>query len=310
MEQARRIATDAELQSIAGTGYGYVADPFNRWWHSASCPRILGMTAGEAKWFAPTRKALDAYLDRRLAQYPTAKPILPCGSCAAVSTGSVLGISKRPARTAAAAISQSHVRPPEVERTEGRFDIWADECIRNQSKASSSAGELRRLIAGELRAFPEPEGRILHAAYAGERSSGTDVENLLFNNIDQTLGLFRRASRSGIRFEDVGLAVPAAPSGTPRRSFYSYRLTAEDTPFDRVHVGESICSVPEVVVPEGPGRLSARCLARGKPGSPARRRVRPPRVWRVRSATSGSRAPPGNDGKGAYRRSDCGDAVG
>src|SRR4051794_22525916 len=31
---------------------------------------------------------------------------------------------------------------------------------------------------------------VLYATYAGERSRGTDVENLLFNNIDQTLSLF------------------------------------------------------------------------------------------------------------------------
>jgi hypothetical protein len=267
MEPARKIGSDNELRAIARAGDGFVVDPFNRRWHAAACPRILDMTIGEAKWFAPTRAAFDAYLRQRLARYPTAKPILACKTCG--GTAGVPNAADRvPAPTHSSALGLEP-RPPLIRRAGSGFEVWADEYVRNESRAASRAGRLRQLIAGEVRALPEPAGRVLHAGYAGQRWRGTDVENLLFNNIDQTLSLFRAPGRLGVRFEDLGLTVPSSPDGTRRQSFYSYRLADPAEPFATVDAGILICRVPEAIVPGGPARLAARIWL-------AVRRARPP----------------------------------
>jgi hypothetical protein len=257
MEAARRIASNAELRAIAEAGTGYVVDPFNRWWHVATCPRISNMTVGEAKWFAPTRPALDAYLEDRLASYPTAKPILGCKGCAGSETSGARTASVQPPDTAGVVAAQM-VSGPHVERSASGFAVWADECVRNESKAASTAGALRRLIADGVRALPAPNGRVLYATYAGERARGTDVENLLFNNIDQTLSLFRASGAVGVRFEDLGVVASPAPDGANRMSVYGYRLVDPREPFATVGMGDLICRVPDAVVPDGSARLAAR----------------------------------------------------
>lgn len=78
MTAARWIGSDSELNEIAAAGVGFVIDPLNHR-SVANCPRVLAMTVGERKWFAPSAAAVDAYLRQRLAQYPIAMPIEPCG---------------------------------------------------------------------------------------------------------------------------------------------------------------------------------------------------------------------------------------
>jgi len=259
METAQKIASESELRAIANAGAGFVVDPFNRRWHVAACARILEMTVGEPKWFAPNRAALDVYLRQRLARYPTARPILACRTCG----------GSAPSPPERGAVAGPQPRPPLLRRTGSGFEIWADEYVRNESTAGSSAGLLRRLIADEVRALRGLAGRVLHAGYAGQRGRGTDVENLLFNNIDQSLSLFSAAGRLGVRFEDLGLIAPPAPGLTRRRSFYSYRLAEPQEPFTTVTAGPVICRVPEAIVPDGPARLAARIWL-------AVRRARPP----------------------------------
>jgi hypothetical protein len=126
-------------------------------------------------------------------------PVLRRGSRAAV-------------RAACPALLPRHAgqqpRDPHVRRESSGFGVWADERVPDQPSAMSPAWRLRHLIAGQIRALPAPAGRVLHAGYSGQRRSGTDVENLLFNNIDQGLTLFRKPGGTGIRFEDLGPTVP------------------------------------------------------------------------------------------------------
>jgi hypothetical protein len=149
------------------------------------------------------------------------------------------------------------------------FEVWADEYVRNQSKAASAAGQVRRSIIDEIHALPEPAGRVLQAGYAGRRPPGTDVENLLFNNMDQTLSLFTSPARRGVQFEDLGVVVPRAPDGTSRHSFYSYRLIDSGEPFVTIEPGRLVCRVPVAIVADSPARLAARIWL-------AVRRARPP----------------------------------
>ena len=113
-------------------------------------------------------------------------------------------------------------------------------------------------MRGEIRALPAPAGRVLHAGYGGLRRRGTDVENLLFNNIDQGLALFRWLGGAGIRFEDLGPVVPSAPDGASWQSYYRYRLADPGAAFAAVRPGRLICRVYDVIVPGGSARLAAR----------------------------------------------------
>jgi hypothetical protein len=63
------------LQAIAAAGVGFVIAPFHRRWHAAGCPHVRTMTVGTRKWFAATSAELADYLQARITQYDTAKPI-------------------------------------------------------------------------------------------------------------------------------------------------------------------------------------------------------------------------------------------
>lgn len=249
---ARRIASDSELREIAAAGAGFVIDPFGRRWHAAACPRVAAMTTGQPKCHAGTSAAIEAFLEQRHARHVTAQPILPCPACG----GDAAAPPRAPSRPAGAAGPQP--MDPCMRRADSGLEVWADQYVRNDSASASAAGLLRRLIAGEIRALPAPAGRVLHAGYAGWRRPGTDVENLLFNNIDQELTLFRQPGAQGVRFEDMGLAGPPPPEGTTRQSYYCYRLEQPDAAFASVQPGRLICRVREAVVPDGPARLAAR----------------------------------------------------
>jgi hypothetical protein len=259
METARKIVSDSELRAIVAAGAGFVVDPFNRRWHLAACPRILNMTVGQPKWFAPTNAALTWYLQQRTALYAAARPILACKNCGGTAEAPRAGTAADP----------QQAQPAVVRRAGEGFDVWAGEYVRNQSKACSAAGRLRRLITGEIRGLPEPAGRVLRAGYAGRRHPGTDVENLLFNNIDQTLSLFTAPARRGVGFEDLGAIVPHAPDGTLRHAFYRYRLIEPGQPFATIDPGRLVCRVPAAIVADRPARLAARIWL-------AVRRTRPP----------------------------------
>ena len=78
---AREIASDGELQAIAAARVGFVVSPFYRRWHAAGCPHVRTMTVGSRKWFAATPGELEDYLEARISQYDTAKPIDACPAC-------------------------------------------------------------------------------------------------------------------------------------------------------------------------------------------------------------------------------------
>ena len=269
MRAVRKVTTDAELLSLAATGAGFVIDPFGRRWHTANCQSVSRMTARQPKWFASDRAAVDEFLRQRHERYRTAEPILACPRCGEGRAGSA--VTARATTPPAPELASGPTRAPVLRRIPDGFEVWADEHVRNESRSGSPAGVLRRLIGDEIRALPEPAGRVLHAAYAGWRRLGTDVENLLFNNVDQGLSLFAGPGRLGVRFEDLGDRVPPDPDGSAWRCFYRYRLAGPGEPFGAVWPGDLVCRVPEVVVPDGGARFAARvwfavCSARVRSG--------------------------------------------
>jgi hypothetical protein len=189
MSEARRIADASELVQIAAAGAGYVIDPFNRRWHHASCARVRELTIGQPKWFAATEAARDAYLDRRMQDYATAKPIEPCPICAG---------GERP-RAATSASANAESFECAIDQLERGFVARASHRVtfgpRRGSGAHSVQAELRRQLAQ----FEPGPGETLHAVFHGGIPENSDVENqLLYNVFD---GGSARALARGVRFE-------------------------------------------------------------------------------------------------------------
>ncbi|MGA8360938.1 MAG: hypothetical protein WB793_04845, partial [Candidatus Dormiibacterota bacterium] len=81
VDGARKIASDGELREIAAAGAGFIIDPSNRRWHTATCPPITAMSAGQPKWYAETSAALESFLEERIARHATAQPVRDCTTC-------------------------------------------------------------------------------------------------------------------------------------------------------------------------------------------------------------------------------------
>jgi hypothetical protein len=78
----REIATNGEWWATLAAGAGFVITPFCRRWHRATCPHVQAMTVGTPKWFAATSAELTDYLQQRITQHDTAKPVEACPDCA------------------------------------------------------------------------------------------------------------------------------------------------------------------------------------------------------------------------------------
>jgi hypothetical protein len=100
---------------------------------------------------------------------------------------------------------------------------WADRPIQFD-KLSPSALEFRRELREALSQLRPMPDELLQARFSGELRRGSDVENVLFYNVDSGGATFRHATRFGVAFElGVGRA-PRAPSGRGWRCYYDYRL--------------------------------------------------------------------------------------
>ena len=76
-----RSRDTSSMTAREAAGVGFVITPFNRRWHAAACPHVRTMTVGTRKWFAATPAELAEYLQARITQYETAKPIDACPAC-------------------------------------------------------------------------------------------------------------------------------------------------------------------------------------------------------------------------------------
>lgn len=255
----RTVVTDTE--SLHAVSSGVIYNPFDKRLHAARCEALRRMRASPSspKWHFERREAAETYLAEHHARWG-GKPWQLADCCLRQGKSPIAPPSPRAAapRTTKTWAAGGNQRQPQLRQVEDGFEVWSDEYVRNQSKSASTAGDLRRLIASQIRLLPSPAGRLLHATYAGDRWLGTDVENLLFNNLDQTLGLFNAPGVHGVRFEDLGGSVPRAPDGTTRSTYYAFRLSRIGESFAGVELGERICVVPEVMLADGPARLAAR----------------------------------------------------
>ncbi len=126
------------------------------------------------------------------------------------------------------------------------FEVWSDQYVQNEPKGNLYQLELRSLIKSRIQKLPEPKGRLLCAAYAGQPRPGTDIENLLFNNIDQTFSAFGRSCKFGCRFEFLGPS--PAPTRMSMSHYFRYQYVDRSEPFDIAQVGRLVCSIPEATI--------------------------------------------------------------
>ena len=89
---------------------------------------------------------------------------------------------------------------------------------------TDSARALRRALRGELARLSAQPGEALHATFTGMLRRGSDLENVLFYNVDSGASVFGPSTRYGVRFELGAGRMPAPPSGRVWRCCYEYRL--------------------------------------------------------------------------------------
>lgn len=95
--------------------------------------------------------------------------------------------------------------------TSTAFDAWAPRQLDLESKPPDSRGVLRGGIRTHLKRLTGSGGKVLYSTYtAPTLVAGSDVENVLFTNVDPIGSPFRRVARAGVVFEFV----PRDPSGT------------------------------------------------------------------------------------------------
>jgi hypothetical protein len=101
---------------------------------------------------------------------------------------------------------------------------WADAPIPFDN-LSADALEFRRELREALSKLGPMPDELLQARFSGDLRGASDLENVLFHNVDSGKGTFRRATRFGVAFERGVGPVPTAPSGRAWRCCYDYRLT-------------------------------------------------------------------------------------
>jgi len=239
MNGARRITSDDDLSEVAARGAGFVIDPFNRRWHRASCPRIVGMTTGQPKWFADSDNGLQHFLDQRLADYETAKPISPCPSCS--------GGTPRVAR------SYEAVEAPglTVTTTDRGFVARSSHRVTFGPAKGSPEATVRAELCRHLASLQPAAGEVLHAVFGGPIPVNSDVENQLIYNVFDSSG--SAALAHGVRFE--------LDDAQPRAAAYEYRygLATSGGAFAHWVEGDVAVAWPAITITSG---SSERLLAR------------------------------------------------
>lgn len=206
--------------------------------HRAGCRTISGQNPRGGPWTGPYVKVCAERLAEleRWAIDHVGQPVSPCGIC-------------HPARDAGqrASPKQAEQAPPRP-APDGRYQVhgpapdsaivaaWSDDYIRFERRPAWQE-HMRTEIRSRCRQLEPPDGRVLHAAFFGDKLPSADVENLLLYNIDS----FAVAGRNGIRFE-LGGAVPSAPDGANYRFCYRYALAPQSGAFTDWQQGQTLAS--------------------------------------------------------------------
>ena len=102
--------------------------------------------------------------------------------------------------------STGQAQPDPVVRWRGpasqTLEAWCSRQLDLESKPPDVRGVLRRQVAERLRQLSTGNGLVLSAVFVTPQlAPGSDVENVLFTNIDATGSVFRHAAQRGVMFE-------------------------------------------------------------------------------------------------------------
>jgi hypothetical protein len=101
------------------------------------------------------------------------------------------------------------------------IEAWCSRQLDLDSGPPDARGVLRVQVTERLRQLHTAEGLVLSAAFiAPQLAPGSDVENVLFTNIDATGSAFRNLARDGVMFE-FWPEDPSTARGTPRLGYCS-----------------------------------------------------------------------------------------
>jgi hypothetical protein len=183
---------------------------------------------------------------------------------------------------------------------------WTDDDVRNETRANSPGGRLRSKLCAWLRTHRPPDGQLLEATYGGARRNDADVENLLFNNIDQEAAAYRAACAHGLRFGWLAPEGTAPPGETARAYHYRYRFVPLDASMPGVRLGECVCRWSKVALDDGfeslPGRRMSTRVWWSLRNEKAERRaeLEPGSTFAVRLVLHGQSGEPARALKGSF----------
>ena len=163
--------------------------------------------------------------EEALAEYPDARQ---CGRC------------YRLPRPATISCSLSTDNEPSVEwRPDGEkaFLAWCNLQLDLHSKLPDPRAKLRGLIRQNLRELKSQKGKVLRATHrSASLLDRSDVENVLFTNVDATRSIFRKAASEGVIFEWV----PADLSGARAQRCSVYELTEPTVEMAAWNLGKTV----------------------------------------------------------------------
>jgi hypothetical protein len=106
--------------------------------------------------------------------------------------------------------------------------------------------ELRVQLRAQLRRLTLARGEVLHAVFAGAKAPGSDVENVLLYNVDDSGGAFA-AARDGLRFELATPPLRRPPEDVVASATYLYHpMPPTGKPFVQWRPGRALASFEAV----------------------------------------------------------------
>lgn len=135
-------------------------------------------------------------------------------------------------------------------QTATAFEAWAPRQLDLESKPPDSRGVLRACIRAHLKRLTGKAGDVLYSTYTSPSLvARSDVENVLFTNVDATGSAFRRVASNGVVFEFVPLDPSGAVSTPSLKCSSAYEMAVAGRPPTAWEEGELIMRWTRIPVP-------------------------------------------------------------
>jgi len=134
--------------------------------------------------------------------------------------------------------------------TPSAFEAWASRQLDLETKPPDPRGVLRAGIRTHLSKLVGSQGDLLYASFtAPTLIARSDVENVLFTNVDPTGSLFRRVASEGVVFEFVPRDCSGLAEAPPLRCCSTYEMDRPGRPPVAWEEGDVIMKWTRVAVP-------------------------------------------------------------